>query len=99
MIIAIGFLLPCLLYLLLYALTSLKVLPRAWPGGFSLAAAGVVAVSSLLVLLFVLRYSTDWSRGTQVEWTGFESVGQPLAVGGVREQAIVGWPNEAFSPV
>jgi cell division protein FtsW (lipid II flippase) len=58
-----------------------------------------VALITSLGLLFIVRFKTDWSERTQVEWTGFEVVGQPLVVGGPRDQAAVGWPNEAFSPI
>src|SRR5882672_1099329 len=92
-------LIPSLLYLALYFLFSLKKWPQRWLGVSSLCAAAAVALITSLGLLYILRFKTDWSERTQVEWTGFEVVGQPLIVGGSRDQAAIGWPNEAFSPV
>jgi cell division protein FtsW (lipid II flippase) len=99
MIIAIGFVFPCLLYLALYLLFSRNILPTPRLGLASLILASVIALISSVTLLFVLRFSTNWSGRTQVEWTGVEVIGQPLVIGGAREQALVGWPNESFAPV
>jgi len=98
MIIALGFFIPCLLYFLTFILCSRKASLRPWLGVGSLVLTVIIAIISSVTVLVVLRFLTNWSARTQFEWTGVEFVGQPFMMGGEREQGIVGWPNESFSP-
>ncbi len=98
MIIALGFLLPCLFYFVVFVLCSRKPTLRPWLGIGSLVLTVFIAIISTLTVLVVLRFLTNWPARTQFEWTGVEFVGQPFMVGGEREQGIIGWPNESFLP-
>lgn len=91
-------LIPCVLYVTLYLIFSRGLINEQWLRRGNLAGAALAALLALASVLLILRFATDWSAKTQVEWTGFEVVGQPLVVGGPRDEAVVAWPNESFSP-
>ena len=62
--------------------------------------AWLLAVIASIVVLGATAASPFWSRSTEIAWTGLESEtpSTDLRVGG-GDQAVVGWPNGAFSPV
>lgn len=99
MTIALGFLLPCLIYLALYPLLTRRFpAAAARLGLISAGSAFLVALISSAVVLLTLAYAPHWPGRTQIAWTGVEVTGQPLIVGGPREQALIAWPNESFTP-
>jgi cell division protein FtsW (lipid II flippase)/cell division protein FtsI/penicillin-binding protein 2 len=93
MIIALGFLLPLVIYLALYFR-----FPAERLGKISPFAALLCAVFSSLAILFVLSFMPHWKEGTQIAWTGIETTSSTLSIGGSPEEALVGWPNESFAP-
>lgn len=99
MIIAFAFLLPCLLYFALYFFISrYGLFPRKHLGIASLIGSLVVATVSAGVVLHTLVKAPHWPGRTQLAWMGVEVAGQPLVIGGAREQAAYAWPNESFAP-
>lgn len=88
------FLLPLAAYFALYFFA-----PRQLLGRFALWGAVAVALISSTAVVFVTRSSTHWPEDTQVAWTGVSVAdGKPLVMGGAREEAVVGWPNDSFDP-
>jgi cell division protein FtsW (lipid II flippase)/cell division protein FtsI/penicillin-binding protein 2 len=93
MMLAALFLLPLLVYILLYRLVQ----PARRSPLAALAAAGFVAAVSCLGVRHIVFNSTPWPNSTQVIWTGMEA-DDALNVGGAGDDAIVGWPNGTFAP-
>ncbi|MGI8783249.1 MAG: hypothetical protein ACR2L2_06320 [Acidobacteriota bacterium] len=91
MIIALGFLAPLLIYCVLF-----RRFPNARLMPFVLAAA--VAIWSAVAVIVVISFSPHWPDGTQIAWTGVETSGRTIRIGGPREQSVVGWPSGAFKP-
>lgn len=87
------FLLPPLLYLLLYGLAR----PARQSPLAALIAAALVAAVSFLGVRHIVFNSTPWPNSTQVVWTGVEAR-DALKVGGAGDEAVVGWPNGTFAP-
>src|ERR1051326_3167037 len=60
----------------------------------------LLAVVASAIVFTLTAMSPFWSRSTEIVWTGLEAEtpGSDLRIGG-GDQAIVGWPNGAFSPV
>jgi cell division protein FtsW (lipid II flippase) len=96
MTIALGFLLPLLLYIALYVWLRRKR-PGSVGRAATLAAAGVALITSAFIL-GVAFLSPQWPEGTQIAWTAVEASSKPLVIGGAREEAVVGWPNGSFTP-
>ncbi|MGA9771292.1 MAG: FtsW/RodA/SpoVE family cell cycle protein [Blastocatellia bacterium] len=96
MIITLGFFLPIVAYISLYFF-----LRRKRPnlvGRSAILAAACVAVIAAFTVIAVAYISPQWPEGMQIAWTAIEANNKPLAVGGPREEAVVGWPNGSFTP-
>lgn len=94
MIIALGFLLPLILYILLR-----RVFADTRLGLSSFIAAILVALISSGAIIGIIFSSAHWPEGTQIAWTGIEATRKPLAIGGLREEAVISWPNGASAPL
>ncbi len=93
MMIALGFLAPLFVYLVLYA-----VVPRSRLSSVSLIATALIALISTTTLICSVFLSSHWSKGTQIAWTGIQAKENRLTIGGPQEQATVAWPNGSFAP-
>src|SRR5580765_326281 len=62
--------------------------------------AWLLSVIASSVVLAMTASSPFWFRSTEIAWTGLdaETPSADLIVGG-GDQAVVGWPNGAFSPI
>ncbi len=95
MVIFLGFFLPLVAYLALYVWLGKKQVPT---GLLSMLLAAAIALWSAAWTLGVVFWSPEWRDSAQIAWTGVEASNKPMVIGGAREEAIVGWPNGAFSP-
>lgn len=92
MTIVLWFFAPLLVYIALYFYARTR-LRRT-----SLIAAALIAFISSMAVLKGVFFSSHWPKGTEVAWTGIESTGDALSIGGPLEKAVVGWPNGSFAP-
>jgi cell division protein FtsW (lipid II flippase) len=92
MIILFCFFLPLFLYLILHRfLTPTR---SFWLRVLVLFMAFVSGVT----IIAITGFSGHWPQATQIVWTGVESSDGNLNIGGVREEAIIGWSNGSFAP-
>ncbi len=93
MIILFSLFLPLFLYVLLH-----RFLTPTRSGCLKFFVLFTAFISCVTVIV-VTHFSGHWTQGTQIVWTGVESSDGNINIGGVREEAITGWPNGSFAPV